>query len=274
MKILFVCIGGHFPEGAFRFLKNLHGFGTISVKGIFFSEMNIREVAAIRNPPLSEPFVKPREKARQEVETSKSRFIESCKSVGMRHTVDEIAGTWDTSYFLKETRFADLAVMSGKLISNDMIDDEPNYFIHDSLRNAECPVAAIPDAYTKMDRIIVAYDGQKESMFALKQFTHMFPDYGDLPIELVYIKDEDKEEIPEASLLKEYSMAHFDAGNMLKLHYHSPHSFNEWLKKKQNVILIAGSFSRSGVSMLLKESFVEKVIRNNSVPVFIAHNTK
>ena len=121
--------------------------------------------------------------------------------------------------------------------------------------------------------IIVAFDGKKESVFALKQFSNLFPEYDELPIEFVYIKDEETDDVPDMDLLKEYTNAHYDASNITKLHFHPGKSFNAWLKNKKNTLLISGSFSRSGASMLLRRSFVEKIIKNNTGPVFIAHNS-
>ena len=73
-------------------------------------------------------------------------------------------------------------------------------------------------------------------------------------------------------LLKEYSNAHFDAGNITKLNFHADKSFSKWLQDKKNTLLVAGSFSRSGTSMLFKPSFVDQIIKKSAIPVFIAHN--
>ena len=270
--MLFVCDGDHFPEGAFKFIKSLQGIEPVSLKGMFFTGIALQQLISPGYTAFAAPFVRLREEEKQSLIKSKARFVDQCVSYGIRYNIEEYEDGWDKDQFIKETRFADLAVISEQLFCKEILDDQPNTLMEEALRIAECPVMIIPEAFSSVDRIVVAYDGKKESAFALKQFTHLFTQYDELPIELVYVKDDESNEVPDMHLLKEYTNAHFDAGNITKLHFHADGSFSKWLEGKRDTLLVAGSFSRSGASMLFKPSFVNPIIKKSSIPVFIAHN--
>ncbi len=271
-KILFACDGDHFPEGAFKFIKSLQASEPLTLKGMFFTGMAIRQLSPPVYSSLAPPYISLVKEERQSLIKSRDRFIHECESYGIRHKIEEYEDGWDLRQFIRETRFADLALISEQLFCKDIPGDQPNSFMEEALRMAECPVVIIPESFSTVERVVITYDGKKESAFALKQFSHLIPQYDELPVEFVYVKDDDTDDIPDMQLLKEYSNAHFDAGNITKLHFHADQSFREWLQNKKNTLLVAGSFSRSGTSMVFKPSFVEQIIAKSSIPVFIAHN--
>jgi nucleotide-binding universal stress UspA family protein len=41
--------------------------------------------------------------------------------------------------------------------------------------------------------------------------------------------------------------------------------------KKRSALLVSGSYGRSGLSQLFKKSFVNEIIAEHRLPVFIAH---
>ncbi len=271
-KILFICDGENFPEGAFKFIESLQRIDPVIAKGLFFAEIDAQLLIPVSFIPNAGPYVKMEEEEKLAINKSSVRFSEQCKSLGIRHKEAKSFDGWDKDLFVKETRYADMVVISEQLFCRGLIEDQPNLFMEEALRASECPVLVIPESFSSIDRIIVAFDGKKESVFALKQFSNLFPEYDELPIEFVYIKDEETDDVPDMDLLKEYTNAHYDAGNISKLHFHPGRSFTDWLKSKKNSLLISGSFSRSGASMLLRRSFVEDLIKNKAMPVFIAHN--
>jgi nucleotide-binding universal stress UspA family protein len=271
-KILFVCDGDHFPVGAFKFIKLLQAVEPVTLKGMFFTEIALQQLTSVSYIPFVEPFIRLKEEEKKTIIQSRERFIRQCKSYGIRYQTEENDGGWNKDLFAKETRFADLAVISEQLFCKDMLEDQPNSFMQEALRTAECPVMIIPETFSSIEHIVVAHDGKKESAFALKQFSNLFSQYDELPIEFVYVKDEESDAIPDMELLKEYSNAHFDAGNITKLHFRADKSFSKWLQDKKDTLLVSGSFSRSGASLLFSPSFAEQIIKKSSIPVFIAHN--
>ncbi len=272
-KILFVCDGSNFSNGAFEFLKMMHENAPISVTGIFFTPVDFQQLVSISYIPVAEPYVKLKEKEKIMVEESRELFVKKCASSGITHSTILENQEWNGDLFARETRFADIVLMSGELFCAELSNYQPNVFMQEALRKAECPVILVPEHFKALDRIVIAYDGKKESMFALKQFCYLFAQFSELPAEFVYVKDEENEIIPDQESLKEYARLHFSSLGVAKLHFDARKHFSAWTDDKKNSLLVAGAFSRAGVSNLLKTSFAEKVVHDHNIPVFIAHNS-
>jgi hypothetical protein len=270
-KILFVCDGDNFPAGAFNFIKKMQGFEPVTLKGLFFSGVALQQLIFPEYIPYAIPQVELKDVEKHALIKSRERFIEQCKSYGIRYDIEEYEDGWDKDQFIKETRFADLALISEQLFCKEAFGEQPNSIMEEALRVAECPVLIVPESFSGIEHIVVAYDGKRESVFALKQFSNLFAGYDELPVEFVYINEDESEEIPDRELLQEYTNAHYNAGNIARLHFHAGHSFSKWLQGKKDTLLVAGAFSRSGPSMLFRPSFVNQMIRKNAVPIFIAH---
>jgi len=271
-KILFLCDGDNFSKGAFEFIKKLYISESLVVKGLFFTPIDIARLVPAGYLPITEPYVIFKEREKELIERSQAHFIQECEDFGIRHQVHSYASEWNSEVLEKESRYADLAVISEELFCCDTLDKQPNYFMEETLRRAECPVIVVPENFQAIERIAIAYDGKKESMFALKQFANLFPDLLELPTEIVHIKDEKTEEIPDQDLLSEYTRAHFEAQYTSKLHFSPKKYFSSWLENRKNVFLVTGSFARSSFSNMFKESFAKEVISRHTCPIFIAHS--
>lgn len=271
-KILFLCDGDHFSEGSFRLIKQMREQEPVFVKGFFFTPIDMDRLISISYVQTAEPFVELKEMERELIEKSKGKFIEQCESSRIKYHIQDKPEEWNKELFAKESRFADLVVLSEELFCLNISDNQPNLFMHEALRLAECPVLIIPENFKSIDRIAVAYDGGRESVFAIKQFSYLFPQCAELPAEFVYVKENGSGGIPDADLLEEYSRLHFNSVGVSRLHFDEKKYFNSWLEEKKNVLLVTGSYSRSTVSSLIKWSFTDRVIKEHASPVFIAHH--
>jgi hypothetical protein len=270
-KILFVCDGANFSTGAFEFVKMLNDHGKVSVKGIFVEPIDFQQLLSVSYVPIAKPYVELKNKEQQIVEQSRQKFKNLCENCGISYSLDKENVEWGNGSFAKETRFADMVVISEELFCADILNDQPNAFMQEALHVAECPVVLVPENFKSLERIIVAYDGGTQSMFALKQFCQLLPELFEKPAEIVYSKKEETDEMPDLNLLKEYSRNHFNNVAISKLHFNSDKYFATWCEEKKNGILVAGSYSRSAISNLIKKSFAQKIIHEHKMPVFLAH---
>jgi hypothetical protein len=271
-KILFLCDGDNFSEASFEFIKQMSVHETISVKGLFFTPIDIDQMVSMSYIPITEPYVRFKEKEKILIQKSQQRFVQACEDAGLRHQVHTYTNEWSQEIVEKESRYADLIVLSGELFCRDVPDRQPNYFMEETLRQSECPVIVVPENFRAIERVAIAYDGKKESMFALRQFANLFPNLMELPADVVHIRNDKDEEIPDRDLLLEYTKAHFEAQYTSKLHFDPKKYFANWLDDKKNVFLVTGSFSRSAFSNMLKASFTTEIISRHNCPIFIAHS--
>lgn len=270
-QILFVCAGTEFPQGAFNFLCSLQEQEPVHVLGLFFNPIDVDALVAVSQIPVQAPYDRITEQEHEVMAANKANFARRCEQRHIRYQVHAHDGQWDRDMLVEETRFADVLVLSGELFYADINLRQPNVYLREALSGAECPVAIIPENYKQCDHVFMAYDGTKESLFAIKQFCYLFPSLTDLPTEMLYVRDEPEDNIPDLERLRQYTRQHFDAMGFSKLHFKASHYFSTWIGEKKNVLLVTGSYGRSPFSYLAKHSFAEQVISEHKIPVFIAH---
>src|SRR4051794_27540797 len=228
-KILLLCDGDHFPMGATKFIRQMRETDTLYVKGIFFTAVDTMEIIPVGFLPVTEPYVRLKEKVQAEVSESQARFIQSFENAGIKYEIHPYSAGWDVDLFKIESRFADLVVISEDLFCKNALESQPSFFMAEALRAAECPVVVVPEHFKTVDSVAIAYDGQKESMYAIKQFIYLFPELADHPVDIVYIKQDSNDVIPNHDLLREYSLSHFQSQFTSKLHFDPKKYFTSWL---------------------------------------------
>ena len=270
-RILFVCAGDAFPKGAFAFLQSLQQQEPVSVTGLFFCPMDYEAMAAVSQVPIPGPYLRLKEKDKNKLDENKALFARECEKHYIKHQIHSNEEEWYKDILAKESRFSDLMLLSGELFYANLDTDQPNSLLQEALHVAECPVMIVPEDYVPFRHVAVAYDGTKESLYAIKQFCYLLPQYTDLPTEFIYAKNENSKEIPDIDLLKSYSRLHFSSMNFSKLQFKAANYFATWIGEKQQVLMVCGSFGRSSFSYVTKRSFAEEVIHDHKMPVFIAH---
>jgi len=271
-RILFVSTGHEFPKGAFAFLQSLHESEPVFVKGLFFSQIDNQAFAAASQVPVAGPYLRLKEKEKKFTDEQKTLFSRECTAHSIKHQVHGNEDEWSKDLLALESRFSDMVILSGELFCSDIYNDQPNSFLREALHVAECPVMVVPEDYTPVRHLVIAYDGSKESLYALKQFCYLLPQFTDLPTEFIYVKDETTQEIPDIENLRCYSRLHFSSMNFSKLHFAAGRYFATWVGEKQNMMMVSGSFGRNPFSYMTKRSFCEQVVRDHKMPVFIAHS--
>lgn len=262
-KILFTCDVAQFPYGAFRWVADLHQTTSITLEGYFF-----------RPYDYSNMFLKASEKGpdkgEEQLAICKAEFIGMCRAHDIPYSITTEIGTPDKYELLQRTRFNDLMVFSDRFFDAAQ-EVSPHAVVVEILRSAECPVVVIPESYEAVERILFAYDGKEDCMFALKQFSYLLPQYRSLPIEIVYLDDQDGF-IPANEMLESYARAHFGRARVLRKPMAEVGSAEGWVGEQDRVLLLTGSYSRSPLSYLFRKSFSGEVIHDGRTPVFIAHH--
>ena len=167
-------------------------------------------------------------------------------------------------------RFADLAIIGSEVFYKNFGNDNPNSHLKTTLHNAECPVLLVPERLETIDNIILAYDGSKSSVFAIKQFVNTLPELCTKETLLVYAV-EDNKEIPDLAFIEELAARHFPNLTFYKLDIDPKVYFTTWLSERKSTLVVTGSYGRSGVSGLMKHSFITDVIQEHDLPIFVAH---
>jgi len=271
-KILLVFDGINFSEGAFEFARRLNEKNQILVAGVFMPQVdfaNLWSYAGAASGAISIPLIE--EEESKEIENNIERFKQLCKKNKIEYRVHKDFYGFALPELKKESRFADLIIIGSEKFYANIGVNGPNDYIKDALHDAECPVLVVPEKFNFPESNILSYDGSESSVFAMKQFAYLFPEFVKKPTLLVYAKNDREEDIPNVEYIEELTARHFPDLTIVKLHLDPKEYFAAWISEKKNSILVSGSFGRSSLSRVLKKSFIKDVIKDHRLPIFIVH---
>lgn len=198
-------------------------------------------------------------------------LFDACQNRGVNAQVD---CNEETGFFnlVAQTRFADLLIIGASTSVRDHIPDCLSGFVKSLLRQAECPVMIPPANFESIDRIVFAYNGSKSSVFAIKQFTYLFPQFTDRPVTVLEINKHYDMKIAERSHMLDWLQQRYRTVDFEQWQGSAPYALFRYFLGKENLLLVMGSFGRSALSEALKPSAATKVLKYVNVPVFITHH--
>lgn len=269
-KVLIVFDGKSFSNGAFEFAKHLNSIEKIMLAGVFIPQINYSNLWSYTEAMAGAAIMPltPTEENDQ-VSNNIKQFEALCKEHAILYTVHKDYFDFALPELKKETRFADLLLLSGERFYQRSASSNTNEHFKDALHVSECPVLVVPEDFHVPVNIILAYDGSVSSVYAIKQFSYLFPRLEYKQTFLVYASKDEKE-IPDERNIIELVSQHFQNIKVYKLHK-DREDFKAWLEEEHSSLLVSGSFGRSAISLVFRESFVNDIISSHKIPVFIAH---
>jgi len=271
-KLLLAFDGAHFSEGAFEFARKLNEMQPVLLTGVFLPQVeyaNLWSYADGMGGPLYIPIVEAGDE--EGVAKNIAKFESMCQKNGIDYRVHNDNNDFALPELKKETWFADLLIVGGENFYENLGTGEPNEYLKDTLHGVECPVIVVPEKFEFPTNNILAYDGSESSVYAIKQFSYLFPEFANNNTLLVYAKEEGENRIPEEVFIEELAARHFPDLSISKLNFDPKKHFASWLNEKKATIVVSGSYGRSSFSRLVKKSFIAEVIKNHKLPVFITH---
>lgn len=270
-KIIIAFDNTHFSKGAFEFARRLNELQRVLLTGIFLPQAEIAYLWSYAEG-VSVPFI-------PQVETDDAdlvienieRFKKECISNNIDFKVHQDFYDLALPELKKESRFADLLLIGSESFYKNMGTHMPNEYLRDTLHDIACPVLLVPEKYNFPESIILAYDGSDEAVFAIKQFAYLFPELTGLKTMLVYAHKDPSKDIPDKIQIEELVTRHFSDLTLFKLNADPKKHFSSWVNQSESAMLVSGSYGRSGLSLLFKNSFIQDIITDHKLPVFIAH---
>jgi hypothetical protein len=270
-KILIAFDGTHFSTGACEFALKLHQMQPLMITGLFMPQLSFSTLwsytAGVSVPELI-PYTE--DEDGETIKENIEHFQQFCNENKIQYSVHKDFYDFALPELKKETRFADLLILSSETFYHQISGTNAADYIKEALHVSECPVIAVPEKYQFPERILIAYDGSDSSVYAIRQFTYILPELTHLETLVFCIKPEERENLPEETKIMELLALHFKKFSLSKLHLHNKKQLSEWLDNK-NAILVSGSLGRGFISQLFKDSFISRIIEEHKYPVFIAH---
>lgn len=175
------------------------------------------------------------------------------------------------SEILSESRFADMIIIDPETSFSRAYEKVPGRFVKDVLQEAECPVLISPYSFESIDTIYFAYNGTKSSVFAIKQFTYLFPELRNHKVIVVNAHHNSETAIEEQFKMKEWLKSHYNEVEFEILHGDPADELFGYLLDKKNGIVVMGAYGRSMLSRFFKPSHAKLIVKTVNLPIFIAH---
>lgn len=198
-------------------------------------------------------------------------FKEQCKIKGM--TPEVIADKGDPiQEIVFETQFADLVIIDPDLSFYGREEQLPSHFVKEVLAKAECPILLAPEKFNRVDEVVFCYDGSPSSIFAVKQFTYLMPEFRGKKVTLLKVNKQSEIEFDESDRrMMEWLRAHYPSVCYHALKGDSKDELFKYFFMHENKFIVMGAYGRSILSNFFKKSNADVLIRTVDLPLFITH---
>ncbi|HEX2848404.1 MAG TPA: universal stress protein [Chitinophagaceae bacterium] len=169
-----------------------------------------------------------------------------------------------------ESRFADLLIVDA-CMSFKGYTGTPSDFVQQILRHAECPVIVAPESFTAINEIVFLYDGSKNAAYAIKQFTYLFPELYDKRVIVFRISEDGIWQDHERQQMQEWLQQRYSAIGFEVQKGDVKDKIFDYLLKRENNIIVMGSYGRTALSRFFSHSDADFVINAIPRPLFISH---
>jgi len=176
------------------------------------------------------------------------------------------------SEVIRESLYADCMLLDAETSFVSGREDIPTDFVKKVLAGAQCPVIITPVAFEGIESLAFTYDGQAASISAIKQFTYLFPEYREIPVEVISVNIESLANPDDRYRFKEWLHMHYTKINFITTEGNVKAGLTELLIRKSRCFIIMGAYGRSKTSQMINSSHASPVIQFISQPVFISHH--
>lgn len=200
-------------------------------------------------------------------------FEQTCREAGLDFSVHRNRNV-ALQELLHESIYADLLIVDSKEDFTRLKKEPPTEFLRDLLTDVQCPVLVVPQAYMPVERLVLLYDGEPSSVYAVKMFSYLLPGLKPLETEVLSIKQgDDNLHIPDNRLMREFMNRHFPDASYHVFEGDPEEKIVAHLQQMQaNTLVVLGAYRRGRVSRWFKPSMADQLMRSLKLPLFIAHN--
>jgi hypothetical protein len=203
----------------------------------------------------------------QELKTAFTRFCDNHQLL----TKPDVIEVKHLEDIYLQSRFADLLILTpdyGAKPDESILASEN---ILNVLKHAECPVFVAPLTAKEPSEIVFTYDGSASSVFAIKQFTQLFPQLSDLVVTLLEIKSENSNTVDFRENINEYLQTHYRYVSQLVLKGDPQDELFSFLIDKKQMYIVMGAFGKHFMHSILHRSTATLLLKTTALPVFISH---
>ena len=171
---------------------------------------------------------------------------------------------------IAESRYADLIIAAPSLFASSELEI-PAGLVKNLMADSECPVMIAPRRMNSISKILFACDGSASALFAIKQFTYLFPELSDADLIVIEANEDAAFSEEQKEKVYEYLKEHYSRISFKDLHGKPKDELFDYSLREADACLVMGAYGRNRLSTLIKESTADLVIKLNNLPVFVTH---
>lgn len=242
--------------------------------GIFLDDYSLAESSSLASMPYGEPIRKVQNSAAEErhliITKSMNEFHNLCANREVRSSVHSDSGV-AVDELLKETRYADMLLLEPGMSFSSHPETLPSDFTKHILAKAECPVVITPYSFNEIEEVVFTYDESPSAVFAMKQFTYLFPEFADKGVTIMEVLNGHHLSENAKKQLQELLQMHYNKVRLQVLKGAEENELFRVLLKKKNAFVVMGAYGRNVFSEMFKHSTADILIKTSNIPFFIAH---
>jgi nucleotide-binding universal stress UspA family protein len=207
-------------------------------------------------------------------EQAAENFQIACQSEDLSYSIHHDSNI-ALQELLHESIYADLLIIDNSETLSTYSEKIPGEFIRNLLSMVKCPVLIVPHHFKPIDSIVLLYDGEPSSVYAIKMFSYTLASMKQDPAEVITVKDRvDGLYVPDSRLMKEFMKRHFPKATYTVLNGQPDMVIADYLQKRQgNPLVVLGAYRRGFVSRWFHPSMADALMKDLQLPLFIAHDS-
>ena len=191
-------------------------------------------------------------------------FKDECNEQGIEYKI-EIDKAVSLKHLITLSSFADLIIADSK-------SDSDEYSLKDLLADAHCPLLLVSKNAEPVAKVYVAYDGSPSSMYAVKMFSYIFPEYMNFNIHFFQIASGDTIAITNLDEIKCWANKHFSNVKFELINGSTKKELVDHISHgSEKALIVMGAYSGSSIARLFLKSTAESVINETNASLFITH---
>lgn len=201
-----------------------------------------------------------------------AQFEEACQKKSISYAVHH-----DRNVAINELKhesiYTDLLVIDRRETLTHYTEKLPTSFIRDILVDTQSPVFLVPTRYKPIEKLILLYDGEPTSVYAIKMLSYLLPQLKTLETEVISVNPTQTTlHLPDNRLMKEFMKRHYPKAKYTVLKGLPEEEILKRLEaEKMNALVVLGAYRRGAVSRLFRESMADRLMKNTKLPLFVAH---
>jgi hypothetical protein len=274
-KILLALDADHVDTELIHFACNIATLSHSTLTGYFLCEP--REEDSVVNMAFGMPYVETIVTQGPTVTEQKQlayiqQFERTCAVRGIRCQVLNNSARFAAEAIIEESRFADLVIVQATMSFEKKLEESPTTLVKQILAEAECPVLVAPLSQAGIEEIVFAYDGSRSAVFAIKQFTYLFPELADKKAIVLQVNKDDSLPVTDKEKLGKWLRMHYSGIGFNVVQGSPSEELYAHLLGKQNTIVVMGAFGRGWLSELFKPATAGLLLKTINLPFFITHH--